>query len=162
EGCMQLLRTGASGPAVAEVRAALRAFKLLPPIPPGVRDDYYDHTVEHAVRAFQQQRGLITDGIVGAATYRALREARWSLGDRMLALMSSAPMAGADVYALQERLLELGFDPGRPAGVFDEQTERALRGFQREYGLIQDGICGPATLRALRQLGRKVTGGRPG
>src|SRR4030095_5746695 len=27
--------------------------------------------------------------------------------------------------------------------------------------LTSDGTCGPATLRALRQLGRKVTGGRP-
>jgi N-acetylmuramoyl-L-alanine amidase len=159
---MQLLRTGASGPAVAEVRSALRTFGLLPPLPAGVRDDIYDAAVEHAVRAFQQRRGLITDGIVGPATYRALREARWTLGDRMLGLMISAPMAGDDVYTLQERLLELGFDPGRPAGVFEEQTERALRAFQREYGLNQDGICGPATLRALRQLGRKVTGGRPG
>jgi N-acetylmuramoyl-L-alanine amidase len=159
---MELLRTGASGPAVAEVRSALRGFGLLPPARPGVPDDHYDGAVQDAVRAFQQGRGLITDGVVGPATYRALREARWTLGDRMLGLMISAPMTGDDVSTLQERLLELGFDPGRPAGVFDEQTERALRGFQREYGLTQDGICGPGTLRALRQLGRKVTGGRPG
>ncbi|WP_028938550.1 N-acetylmuramoyl-L-alanine amidase [Pseudonocardia spinosispora] len=159
---MQLLRTGDTGPAVAEVRSALREFGLLPPHVPNTPDDRYDALVQQAVRAFQQERGLITDGIVGAATYRALREARWTLGDRMLGLMISAPMAGDDVFALQERLLELGFDTGRPAGVFDAQTESALRGFQREYGLNQDGICGPATLRALRQLGRKVTGGRPG
>lgn len=159
---MQLLRTGDTGPAVAEVRSALREFGLLPPPVPGTPDDRYDVLVQQAVRAFQQERGLITDGIVGAATYRALREARWTLGDRMLGLMISAPMAGDDVFALQERLLELGFDTGRPAGVFDAHTESALRGFQREYGLNEDGICGPATLRALRQLGRKVTGGRPG
>lgn len=159
---MQLLRAGDTGPAVAEVRSALREFGLLPKSALGARDDVYDTDTERAVRAFQQQRGLITDGLVGAATYRALREARWTLGDRMLALMISAPMCGDDVFTLQERLLELGFDPGRPAGVFDSQTEQALRAFQREYGLNQDGICGPATLRALRQLGRKVTGGRPG
>jgi N-acetylmuramoyl-L-alanine amidase len=162
---MELLRMGDTGPAVAQVRSALREFGLLPRLAPGDDtgpDDVYDALVERAVRAFQQQRGLITDGIVGPATYRALGEARWSLGDRMLGLMISAPMSGDDVFALQERLLELGFDAGRPAGVFDAQTENALRDFQREYGLIQDGICGPATLRALRQLGRKVTGGRPG
>ncbi len=27
--------------------------------------------------------------------------------------------------------------------------------------MTPDGVCGPETLRALRQLGRKVTGGRP-
>ncbi|MFC4950312.1 N-acetylmuramoyl-L-alanine amidase [Pseudonocardia sp. GCM10023141] len=158
---MQLLRRGDSGPAVVEIRAMLRQFGLLadaaaPPI-----DDHFDAAVEHAVRSFQQQRGLITDGLVGASTYRALRDAGWTLGDRMLALLISAPMSGDDVVVLQERLLELGYNPGRPGGVFDEQTERALRRFQREYGLVPDGLCGPATLRSLRQLGRKVTGGRP-
>jgi N-acetylmuramoyl-L-alanine amidase len=159
---MQLLRTGDSGPAVAEVRAALREIGLLPPPVAGMADDHYDGLVERAVRAFQQRRGLITDGVVGPATYRALREAQWTLGDRMLGLMISAPMAGDDVFTLQERLLELGYDTGRPGGVFDGQTEKALRAFQREVGLNPDGICGPGTLRALRQLGRKVTGGRPG
>ncbi|TWF77517.1 N-acetylmuramoyl-L-alanine amidase [Pseudonocardia hierapolitana] len=159
---MQLLRRGDSGPGVVEIRSTLRRFGLLPAAAAnGLREDVFDADVEQAVRAFQQQRGLITDGIVGPATYRALREAGWQLGDRMLALMISAPMSGDDVVALQERLLELGYDPGRPGGVFDEQTEAALRKFQREYGLVPDGLCGPATLRSLRQLGRKVTGGRP-
>ena len=77
-------------------------------------------------------------------------------------MMVSAPMAGDDVFtsgaAARARLRRRT----RPDGVFDEQTEKALRAFQRESGLTQDGICGPATLRQLRQLGRKVTGGRPG
>jgi N-acetylmuramoyl-L-alanine amidase len=154
---MQLLRRGDHGPAVVEVRERLREFGLLA----GTESDAFDDDVDHAVRVFQQQRGLITDGIVGPSTYRALHDAGWKLGDRMLALMISAPMTGDDVVALQERLLELGYDPGRPGGVFDEQTEHALRRFQREYGLVPDGLCGPATLRSLRQLGRKVTGGRP-
>ncbi|QYN35797.1 N-acetylmuramoyl-L-alanine amidase [Pseudonocardia sp. DSM 110487] len=159
---MQLLRRGDSGPGVVEIRSTLRRFGLLPAAAVDeVHEDVFDADAEQAVRAFQQQRGLITDGIVGPATYRALREAGWQLGDRMLALMISAPMSGDDVVALQERLLELGYDPGRAGGVFDEQTEAALRKFQREYGLVPDGLCGPATLRSLRQLGRKVTGGRP-
>ena len=123
---MQLLRRGDSGPAVVEIRARC-GVRLLSDPRPAARDDRFDAVVEHAVRAFQQQRGLITDGIVGPATYRALREAGWTLGDRMLALMISSPMSGDDVVTLQERLLELGFDPGRPGGVFDEQTEAALR-----------------------------------
>src|SRR6201991_153930 len=157
---MQLLRRGDSGPAVVEVRGMLTRFGLLADTA-DQEAAHFDPVIEHAVRAFQQQRGLITDGIVGPATYRALREAGWTLGDRMLALLISTPMSGDDVVALQEQLLELGYDTGRPSGVFDEQTEAALRKFQREYGLVPDGLCGPATLRSLRQLARKVTGGAP-
>lgn len=159
---MQLLRRGDTGPAVAEIRCALSRFGFLAELGQGPAASSFGSEVEHAVRDFQQQRGLITDGVVGPATYRALREAGWTLGDRMLGLMMSSPMIGDDVVALQERLLELGYDSGRPSGVFDEQTERALRAFQRDYCDRSDGVCGPSTLRALRQLGaRKVTGGRP-
>ena len=155
---MHLLRRGDSGPVVAEVRETLASLGLLPPGPgPAV----FDGAVEQAVRAFQQRRGLTTDGVVGPATYRAMHDARWKLGDRMLQYLVTQPMGGDDVFTLQERLLELGYDVGRPDGLFGPQTEAALRAFQRDYGLDVDGICGPGTLRALRQLAPKVRGGRP-
>ena len=157
---MPLLRHGDAGPPVAEVRAALEEMDLLERTEPGPA--VFDEALERAVRAFQQQRGLITDGIVGPSTYRALRDARWSLGDRMLCLHTPQHMTGDDVFSLQERLLELGYDSGRADGVFGRQTEQALRSFQRDYGMSPDGMCGPRTLRHLGYLGRKVTGGRPG
>ena len=159
---MQLLRRGDVGTAVAEVRAMLTSQGLLPLPPPLHTDaDVFDITMEHAVRAFQQRRGLITDGIVGRATYQALCDARLEFGCRMLSYLVAHPMRGDDVFTLQERLLELGYDAGRADGTFGLQTELALRSFQRDYGLLVDGMCGPGTLRALRQLQPKVRGGRP-
>ncbi len=163
---MQLLRRGDVGPAVTEVRAMLTSQRLLPPqsnthSDTDVDTDIFDVTVEHAIRTFQQRRGLITDGVVGRATYQALCDARLELGCRMLSYLLTQPMRGDDVFTLQERLLELGYDVGRADGVFSRQTEMALRSFQRDYGLLVDGMCGPGTLRALRQLQPKVRGGRP-
>lgn len=155
---MQLLRRGDVGPAVAEVHAMLASQGLLPP-QPGF--DVFNDAMERAVRAFQQRRGLITDGTVGRATFQALCDARLRLGDRMLAHIVTRPMRGDDIFTLQERLLELGYDAGRADGIFGPQTELALRSFQRDYGLHVDGVCGPGTLRALRQLQPKVRGGRP-
>ena len=162
---MQPLGRGDRGPAVADVHAALRALTLLPSA--GAAEEasldqaVYDPATELAVRHFQQVRGLTVDGRVGEETYRALSEARWSLGDRLLHHDPVRPMRGDDVTNLQDRLHELGYDAGPVDGVFGPETERGLRAFQRDYGLTSDGTCGPATLRALRQLGRKVTGGRP-
>ncbi len=174
---MQILRLGDRGPAVADVQMALRSLGLLPdgdgtaePRPPQAMATLpdvalyaaeYDAATELAVRHFQQNRGLSVDGRVGEETYRALAEARWSLGDRVLRYDPERPMRGDDVTNLQERLLELGYDAGRADGILGPETETGLRAFQRDYGLTADGTCGPATLRALRQLGRKVTGGRP-
>ncbi len=162
---MQPLGPGDRGPAVADVHAALRALTLLPA--GGAAEEasldqaVYDAATELAVRHFQQVRGLTVDGRVGEETYRALSEARWSLGDRLLHHDPVRPMRGDDVTNLQDRLHELGYDAGPVDGVFGPETERGLRTFQRDYGLTSDGTCGPATLRALRQLGRKVIGGRP-
>jgi N-acetylmuramoyl-L-alanine amidase len=154
---VQVFRRGDTGPAVAEIQAALVALGRLPAVPD---EPVFDDASDAAVRAFQQDRGLAADGLVGPETYAALQAARLRLGDRLLSRQSKM-FVGDDVTALQERLTELGFDAGRADGVFGAHTEAALKGFQQEYGLRPDGVCGPATLRALRQLGRLVVGGRP-
>ena len=158
---MQLIRRGDRGPAVAEIRALLHALGLLPDV---ADDDLanveFDAATERAVRAFQQQRGLAADGIVGVESYRALEEARWRLGDRMLYRIVGHPFVGDDVLALQTWLLERGFDVGRRDGIFGPRTEAALAEFQRNVGLTPDGVFGPRTLRAIEMLRRAVTGGR--
>jgi N-acetylmuramoyl-L-alanine amidase len=157
---MRPLRRGDSGPAVAEVRAMLATLGLLDNT--GVYGaQRFDEATELAVRHFQQRRGLSVDGLVGRETFTALTGAHWKLGDRVLAHEAGNPLAGDDVTALQTQLIELGYHLVRADGVFESSTATALRSFQRDYGLIPDGICGPHTLRALRQLGRRVVGGRP-
>jgi N-acetylmuramoyl-L-alanine amidase len=159
---MQRFRCGDVGQEVAEIRATLSALGFTNATHSDDMDlARFDEDLASAVRAFQQHRGLITDGIVGIATWRAMHDATHSLGSRTLSWMVSKPMTGDDIYALQERLLELGYDAGRPDGVFSGQTESALRNFQRDYGMVSDGICGVETVRALRQLAPKVKGGRP-
>lgn len=157
---MQTLRLGAVGPAVAEVRAMLATLGLLDNTNPETTD-VFDEATELAVRHFQQRRSITADGTVGLETYHALTGAHWQLGDRMLAHDPAQPMTGDDVAALQTQLLELGYDVNHPDGMFGRATAEGLRAFQRDYGLLPDGICGPTTLRALRQLGRRVVGGSP-
>lgn len=157
---MQPLRRGATGSAVAEIRGMLASIGLLSNTDPQTTH-LFDDATELAVRHFQQRRGISVDGSVGAETYAALTGAHWKLGDRVLAHQSGQALTGDDVTELQTQLIELGFNLTRADGIFGAHTAEALRGFQRDYGLIADGICGPGTMRALRQLGRRVVGGRP-
>ena len=159
------LSRGDRGGAVVEIRSALGALGLLDNpddhLTTGkqVALDYFDDDLDHAVRAFQQRRGLLVDGVVGEATYRALREASYRLGARTLAHQFGAPMYGDDVATLQARLQDLGFYTALVDGYFGLQTHNGLMSYQREYGLAPDGICGPETLRSLYFLGSRVTGG---
>lgn len=164
---MSSLRRGDRGSAVTEIRAALTALGMLEnsdeEITTGrhVALDVFDGELDQAVRAFQQHRGLLVDGIVGEATYRALKEASYRLGARTLSHQFGAPMFGDDVATLQARLQDLGFYTGLVDGHFGLATHNALMSYQREYGLYPDGICGPETLRSLYFLGSRVTGGSP-
>ena len=90
----------------------------------------------------------------------ALVEAGWRLGDRLL-ILAAPQLRGDDVAELQDALNQLGFDCGRPDGIFGPATARALEDFQRNGGLTTDGICGPHTIRTLELL-RRQTGSGPG
>src|SRR3954471_19772531 len=157
---MQVFRRGDQGAVVAEIRAKLARLDLLSTETAASRDAF-DEDVDRAVRAFQQRRGLRVDGVVGTETYRALDEAHWQLGDRLLSYVVTHPYVGDDVATLQQRLFEMGFDPGRCDGIFGRQTETALREFQRNVGQAPDGTVGPKTLKSLERLRRTVTGGSP-
>ena len=161
------LRCGDRSAAVTEIRAALAALGLLEnsdeDLTTGrhVALELFDAELDQAVRAFQQHRGLLVDGIVGEATYRALKEASYRLGARTLFHQFGAPLYGDDVATLQARLQDLGFYTGLVDGYFGLQTHNALMSYQRECGLAPDGICGPDTLRSLYFLSSRVTGGSP-
>lgn len=152
-------RLGDRGDEVVEIRERLVQIGLLTTPPSDSLE--YDGEVERAVRTFQQQRGLTADGRVDSATYRTLDEACWRLGDRVLVHRPGDLLAGDDVFALQRRLLDLGFKVGRVDGRFGPATEQAVREFQRNVGIPPDGTCGPATLKALARLAPIVRGGRP-
>lgn len=144
---MRLMRVGQRSGEVADVQSRLRALGLPIVDEPG----YFGESTRDAVRTFQQTRHILVDGIVGANTWSELVEASWKLGDRTLYLRGPL-MRGDDIRTLQRRLNALGFDAGREDGIFGQETAAAVREFQREYGVHEDGIWGRTSLAALEGL----------
>ena len=62
--------------------------------------------------------------------------------------------AGDDVRALQKDLISLGYSCGKwgADGEFGKATESALKAFQHDHGLAEDGIAGPKTYEKLNAL----------
>lgn len=161
---MRSIVPGQRGPGVLEIRRILEALNRITPGTISRSPDplvlSYDDECVLAVRQFQQERGLVADGIVDSDTYHELAGARFELGDRTLAYHDRM-MRGDDVRQLQYQLSELGFHHAVQDGIFGITTDASLRAFQADYGLMVDGECGTATCRALRNLLPKVTGGSP-
>jgi peptidoglycan hydrolase-like protein with peptidoglycan-binding domain len=99
------------------------------------------------IKRFQRRVGLPADGVAGASTRRALGSyGKHLLGSRPL----TRGAAGWDVAALQFLLAWHGFPSATIDGGLGENTDRALRRFQRWAGLKPDGIARDTTYAALR------------
>ncbi len=61
--------------------------------------------------------------------------------------------SGDEVVALQKKLKEQGFSPGKIDGIFGPATNAAVRAFQKSAKLLADGIAGPLTQRAMKLSG---------
>lgn len=100
----------------------------------------------------------------------ALPNSRWiglTTAALSLAAVIAAPGAmamvrlgdtGAEVSSLQTSLQRAGYPLGGIDGIFGSGTENALIRFQTEYGLVADGIAGPATLSKLAEVNTSTSG----
>lgn len=152
---MSAISRGQAGESIRDIQHRLLGLGLR--IDPEELEGRFGPSTEAAVRAFQQARGLPSDGIVGPDTWGQLVEAGYRLGDRVLYLRSPA-FRGDDVLELQRRLSALGFDVGKEDGIFGGQTHVAVAEFQRNVGEKTDGIVGPGTVDALERLRPTVEG----
>ena len=63
-------------------------------------------------------------------------------------------MNDPDILELQRAFRVIGYLP-EPTGIFDELTFKETRRFQKDFGLVADGIAGPRTRALLYQMVKK-------
>lgn len=63
--------------------------------------------------------------------------------------LSQLGSSGKEVTAIQQKLKERGLFNVGVTGYYGEQTQKAVLKFQKQQGIKQTGVAGPATLRAL-------------
>lgn len=144
----QRVAYGSSGPAVKTVQGNLRALGYYTADVEGK----FGYSTYEAVKAFQTDRGLKVDGVVGPQTWAALT------GSNPIPVVTPkpAPTIPANptakyqdknhlVLLIQQKLDELDYNVGEVDDYFGWLTYEAVRAFQKNNGLQVDGIVGPQT-----------------
>lgn len=161
------LRLGMVNNSIQQMQIRLNRIAKNYPAIPTIRlvNGEFNDSTEAAVRTFQRVFGLEEDGIVGPATWYRIAYIYTSV--KRLAELNSEGLTPEDIPFTYPPLLRPG-DSGefvRAAqyilavvgdyypevrqieitGVYDSQTENAVRDFQALAGLNVDGILGPLT-----------------
>ena len=121
-------------------------------------DGIFGPETQAALNAFKKEAGLAVDGIYDEATRYSLIEAlelKETNGymERLNANLEKGSK-GEDVKKLQRRLIEMGFDLDKYGadGVFGPETQKALKEFEKQYGLTIDGIYDEEDHKKIEEL----------
>lgn len=121
-------------------------------------DGHYGPQSRRVCLAFQQEKGLTVDGVVGPQTWYAAWNAPVTPGSFPDDLAKAPAWPGtlftyppftrhAAVKTWQQQMRSRGWSLSAD-GVYGADSKKVCLAFQREKGLISDGIVGPATWQA--------------
>jgi len=143
---LRILKSGDRGKEVLDVQSRLRSLGF--DLGTDGVDGYFGDDTRLAVLQFQQSNGLVADGVIAENTWCELVESGYEAGERLLYL-KIPPFRGADVLMLQRSLNCLGFNAGPEDGIFGPMTERAVLDFQKNSGLVVDGMVDDSVLKLI-------------
>ena len=116
------VRLGSQGPYVKKLKMNLNG--LSKNYNNFVIDNIFDRKTEDVVKNYQDDIRLFRDGIVGLATWASLIKR---------------------VKQIQTKLNSLGYHAGSSDGWIDPITTDAVKRFQRDHGLVPEGVVNPRT-----------------
>jgi peptidoglycan hydrolase-like protein with peptidoglycan-binding domain len=144
-----VLQKGSTGEAVKELQNLLNHYNSYN-IPV---DGVFGDTTKNEVISFQNRMFLLQDGIVGDKTWQVLFK---GAPVDMPALKKGSK--GDLVKRIQERMCISGDYKQNPSGIFDTDTEKAVKGLQKRTKLPVDGVVGDRTWFELGKIDPSVGG----
>ncbi|UTR16221.1 peptidoglycan-binding protein [Salipaludibacillus sp. LMS25] len=155
-----VLRQGSSGSQVRELQTRLKNLGYYT----SSVDGAYGPLTAEAVRKLQRQTNIAADGVFGPQTLTQLNRNisanqsgtssnnSSSSSNNSSATVLKQGSSGAAVRELQNMLRATGHHTSGVDGQFGPLTKSSVQKFQREWGLIADGIATKATLDKLEEV----------
>ncbi|WP_449355107.1 peptidoglycan-binding protein [Virgibacillus natechei] len=113
---------------------------------------YYGNKTAQAVRDFQEEHGLVVNGIADPMTRDKIDELLSGMDDSYSGTLSYGDYH-EDVITLKEDLDALGFHvSSNPTTYYGDKTADAVKDFQSYYGLLVDGIAGDETFGKINEI----------
>ena len=143
------IEKGSDGEEVLQVQQRLMKLGYLELDEP---TSHFGNATREAVRFFQRQHELATDGIVGNQTYDLLMSS-----DAQKYVMKEGA-EGKDIERFQDMLYELGYlDSNQITGYYGTDTVSAVMAFQKRNSLKEDGKAGEKTIAAINSSEARVS-----
>ncbi|MEE0108993.1 MAG: peptidoglycan-binding protein [Merdibacter sp.] len=168
------LRQGDRGVEVQFLQFYLSSISVFyPQIPNVTIDGIFGQNLLKAVLNFQQNFGLIDDGIVGRSTWEKIYAVYETLSDKIVPEENipaypgrtfQQGSSGEEVLRIQRALNTISTQyPGIPMlvedGFFGSATTTAVRAFQRQFSLTVDGIVGELTWNKIFEISALIEEG---
>ncbi len=133
-------RYGSKGDEVVKIQTKLKEQGYYT----GKVDGIFGNGTRSALIEYQKANNLAADGIAGDKTLSSLGIAK-----------ASTSSQSDQVKAIQTKLKEKGYYNDNVDGILGSKTKSAIKAFQKDNGLVVDGIAGPKTLEKLNVSANK-------
>lgn len=144
------LKEGSKGDEVKSLQQKLEILGLYD----GVIDGNFGSETTEAVKAFQKLNGLTVDGVVGPRMWDVLNTKYNNLPINLPVVKEES--TGDAVKILQEKLQQLGYYVGSVTGSFGYETTLSVKAFQKDNGIVADGVVGAKTWKTLYEATKVI------
>lgn len=142
-----LYTSGDVGKDIENIQTKLQEYGYLD----GDIDGIYGSDIENAIKKLQEKSGLAISGSIDEETMRELLNTKnvydKSLHKKYIMIGDS----GIDVGELQNKLILHGYNPGIADGFFGNDTETAVKLFQKDNNLEVTGIADSVVIKNLKK-----------
>lgn len=142
-----LFALGDTGKEIENIQEKLEEFGYLN----GSVDGIYGNDTEDAVKKLQEKMGLSISGSIDRETMRALLSIDKNTDESLHKEYIMIGDSGEKVANLQNKLILHGYNPGIADGFFGNDTESAVKLFQKNNDLEVTGIADSGVLKKLRK-----------